>query len=191
MRLQYGILELGPEKLIARYVGSLEQLAYNESVLRDSVLSLDGQRLIGGELGPVEKLQWTTASGAAGALSVPVPAGWVVEPGAPATCAGLPQANTSATIYPARDVTLALRVAVWDSATVAPQDAAAACSSRRGSSASDSYAQRADWLGVSYAIEGTFVRVGSRQIQLEVISPDQKSPIAHALLAAWIKQVAR
>jgi hypothetical protein len=94
-------------------------------------------------------------------------------------------------MYPARDVTLALRVAVWDSATVAPQDAAAACSGRRGSSASDSYAQRADWLGVSYAIEGTFVRAGSRQIQLEVISPDQKSPVAHALLAAWIKQIAR
>ena len=191
MRLQYGILELGSEKLIARYVGSLEQLAYNESVLRDSVLSLEGQRLIVGELGPVEKLQWTTASGAAGGLNVPIPAGWVVEPGAPSLCARLPPASASATMYPARDVTLALRVAVWDTATVAPQDAAAACSSRRGSSASDSYAQRADWLGVSYAIEGTFVRVGSRQIQLEVISPDQKSPVAHALLSAWVNQVAR
>ena len=45
VRMQYGILELGAEKLVARYVGSAEQLAYNESVLRESLLSLEGQRL--------------------------------------------------------------------------------------------------------------------------------------------------
>ena len=30
--MQYGILDLGGEKLVARYVGSAEQFAYNESV---------------------------------------------------------------------------------------------------------------------------------------------------------------
>ena len=52
--MEYGILELGAEKLVARYVGSAEQLAYSESVFRDSLLSLDGQRLIAGSLPPVE-----------------------------------------------------------------------------------------------------------------------------------------
>ena len=47
--MQYGILDLGTEKLVARYVGSAEQVAYNESVLRGSLLSLDGQRLMSGE----------------------------------------------------------------------------------------------------------------------------------------------
>ena len=51
--MQYGILDLGTEKLIARYVGSAEQVAYNESVLRGSLLSLDGQRLMSGEAGRV------------------------------------------------------------------------------------------------------------------------------------------
>jgi hypothetical protein len=189
--MQYGILELGGEKLVARYVGSDEQLAYNESVLRDSIMSLDGRRLIVGDLGSVERIEWAAAAGAAGAPNIPLPADWRVEPGGPIACGGLPQASASAALYPMNDVTLALRVSVWDSATITPQDAAAACSPRRASGTAASYAQRADWLGVSYSIEGTFVRSGSRQVQLEVISPDQKSPIARALLAAWIKQLAR
>ena len=189
--MHYGVLELGAEKLIARYVGPDEQLAYNESVLRGSILSLDGQRLNTGEAGPADRLGWMQASGAVAALSMPLPAGWVVEPGAPIVCAGLPQASTAAAIYPPNDTTLALRVAVWDQGGVAPQEAAAACSPRRGSGAAAGYTQRADWLGVSYSIEGTFIRVGARQIQLEVIAPDQKSPAARALLEAWIKQVAR
>jgi S1-C subfamily serine protease len=190
VRMQYGILELGAEKLVARYVGPDEQLAYNESVLRDSIMSLAGRRLIVGDPEPVERMEWAAAGGAEGALNVPLPAGWRVEPGGPIACDGLPQASASAALYPANDVTLALRVALWDSPTIAPQDAAAACSTRRGSGAA-SYMQRADWLGVSYSIEGMFIRSGSRQVQLEVISPDQKSPIARGLLAAWIEQIGR
>jgi S1-C subfamily serine protease len=191
VRMHYGIIELGAEKLIARYVGSEEQLAYNESVVRDSILSLDGRRLIAGEMRSIDGFEWVQAGGSVAALNVPMPAGWVLEPGAPTVCTSLPQASTTGAMYPANDVTLALRAAVWDSATISPEDAAGACSARRGSGAAASYTQRADWLGVSYSIAGTFIRVGSRQMQLEVISPDRKSPIARALLAAWIKQVAR
>jgi hypothetical protein len=41
---------------------------------------------------------------------------------------------------------------------------------------------------VSYSIEGAFIRLGPRQVQLEVISPERKSAGARALLAAWIKK---
>jgi S1-C subfamily serine protease len=184
VRMQYGILELGSEKLIARYVGPAEQLAYNESVFRDSLASLDGQRLIVGDVRP-EKLEWSASTGA---LMLPSPVGWVFEPGAPSPCAGLPQASATTTMYPIQDVTFALRAAVWDGLTVTPQEAAAACSRRRGSLGDGSYSLRAEWLGVSYSIEGRFLRLGSRHVQLEVISPDQKAPLAGALLADWIKQ---
>jgi S1-C subfamily serine protease len=43
MRVEYGLLDLGAEKLVARYVGSAEWLAFNESVLRESLASLQGQ----------------------------------------------------------------------------------------------------------------------------------------------------
>ena len=189
MSMEYGILELGAEKLVARYVGSAEQLAYSESVFRDSLLSLDGQRLIAGSLPPVETLEWSQPPAAAGQLNLPLPAGWVVEPSAPSPCMGLPRATVVAAAYPDNDVTVALRGAVLDTTNVAPEDAAAACSSRRGSSGAASYALSADWLGVSYSIEGAFIRVGTRQLmQLEVISPNQKAPFARALLAEWLKK---
>jgi S1-C subfamily serine protease len=187
VRMQYGILELGSEKLIARYVGPAEQLAYNESVIRESLASLDGQPLIVGDVG-VEKLEWSAAATSAVTLKLPLPSGWVVEPGAPSVCAGLPQASATTTMFPMQDVTLALRAAVWEGMTVGPQDAANACSRRRGSAGVASYALRAEWLGVSYTIEGAFIRQGSRHLQLEVISPDQKAALARALLTAWIRK---
>ena len=188
VKMHYGILDLGSEKLVARYVGPAEQIAYNEGVLRDSLLSLEGRRLIAGDFGPLQSIEWSGAPAASSLSGLPLPTGWVVEPGGPSPCAGLPEATGAASVFPANDVTLALRAAVWDTEDVDPQKAAAACSSRRGAAGAASYALRVEWLGVSYAIEGVFVRLGARGVvQLEVISPDQKSMSARALLAAWVK----
>ncbi|HET9360855.1 MAG TPA: trypsin-like peptidase domain-containing protein [Vicinamibacterales bacterium] len=186
VRMQYAILDLGTEKLVARYVGSAEQLAYNESVLRNSLQSLEGQRLVTGEVEPVGKLAWSAGSPSQDALGLPIPSGWVVEPGTISACPGLPRSNGAVAAYPVRDVTFAMRAAVWSTASMMPEQAAAACSARRGSSGAASYALRADWLGVPYSIEGVFVRLGARLVQLEVISPSQKGARARELLAAWI-----
>ncbi|HET9384916.1 MAG TPA: hypothetical protein VFO67_07195, partial [Gemmatimonadales bacterium] len=185
VRMQYAILELGTEKLVARYVGSAEQLAYNESVLRNSLQSLEGQRLVTGEVEPIEKLAWSAGSPSQDGLGLPIPSGWVLEPGTVSACPGLPRSNGAVAAYPARDVTFAMRAAVWSTATMMPEQAAAACSARRGSGGAASYVLRADWLGVSYSIEGVFVRQGARLVQLEVISSTQKGALARALLAAW------
>jgi hypothetical protein len=188
-RMLYGVTEVGGEKLIARYLGPEEQLAYNESILRDSLLSIDGQRMTGGTLGPVEKIEWVAAPASSGQTSVPFPVGWVFEPTAPTICPGLPPAGVVTTMYPSGDVTLALRSAVWDDTIIEPGAAANACSSRRGTAGEYSYSLRAEWLGVAYSIDGLFVRVGSRHLQLEVISPEQRSAAARTLLAAWARRV--
>ena len=189
-RMSYGILDLGPEKLIARYVGSAEAIAYNESVLRESLASLEGQRVISSTPASMPGAEWP-ATAPAGPLRLSFPMGWIVEPGSPSVCAGLPSANAFAAAFPAQDLTLSLRAAVWNEGSLVPQTAASSCSPRRGSIGDASYASRADWLGVAYAIEGAFLRDGSgRLIQLEVIAPNQKSTGARALLAAWIKKAA-
>jgi hypothetical protein len=177
--MQYGIIDLGEEKLIARYIGSAELSAYNESVLRGSILSLDGQRLMSGELTSAANVEWRGT----------LPAGWIEEPGTPLPCAALTPWSGVMAAYPARDLTLALRHGTWDAEAVSPQQAAASCSSRRGSFGDSSYARRTDWLGVSYAIEGVFVRVGTRLHQMEVISPVGRATVARALLADWIKRM--
>src|SRR5262245_8361648 len=189
-RMNYGILDLGPEKLIARYVGSAEAIAYNESVLRESLASLEGHRVISNTPGSVPAAEWP-ATAPAGPLRLSFPLAWIVAPGPPSVCAGLPRANAFAVAFPAQDLTLSLRAAVWNEGSLVPQTAASSCSSRRGSIGDASYASRGNWLGVTYAIEGAFLRDGSgRLIQLEVIAPDQKSTGARTLLAAWIKKAA-
>ncbi len=188
VRMDHAILELGAEKLVARYVGPAEAMAFNEGVLRDSLVSLQGEPFVPAPLPPVEGVTWSTVADDSGRGVLPVPAGWTLEPGRPSPCPGLPEPRMVATASPTRDASIVLRAAVW-SGGVAPDAAASACSSRRGTVGQASYSTTASWLGVSYLIEGTFVQVAPGQVaQLEVLSTDQRSTFAKALLAIWLKR---
>ena len=187
IRMDHAVLELGSEKLVARYVGPAEHMAYNESVLRESLISLQGQRFTAAALPAAEQVRWTAITDPNG-RSVPVPVGWVVEPGRPSPCRGLPEPHMVASASPARDASIVLRVAVW-SAGVAPDAAALACSPRRGTAGPASYSTSVEWLGVSYIIEGTFTQAASGQIvQLEVLASEPRTAFARALLAIWLKR---
>jgi hypothetical protein len=97
MGLAYALMDLGREKVVARFVGPAEQLAFNESVLRDSLASVEAQRLLAGEPDPIEKLEWHAVSAE---RRVPVPVGWIVETGGPSTCAGLSSPGAAGTAVP-------------------------------------------------------------------------------------------
>ena len=186
IRMDYAVLDLGPEKLVARYVGSPEQVAFNESVVRESLFSLQVQRFVPDERIALEKLEWSTQNDRS---MVPVPAGWSVEPGRPSPCSGLPQPAGFTAAFPAHDFTLMIRAAVWRGGEVVPDAAASACSSRRGSVEGASYTSRGAWLGTTYVAEGAFVRVGSNQVvQLEVLATEERAALARALLATWMKK---
>ena len=189
MRMDYAVLDLGPEKLVARYVGPAEPMAYNESVLRESLVSLQGQRFKPAELPSAERVAWSAMTGADGARGLPVPAGWVLEPGSPTPCRGLATPRLVATAFPGQDASIMLRAAVW-SADVAPESAARACSSRAGPAGPASYVSSVSWLGVPYVIEGVFTRVGAEVVQLEVLATGERSAFARALLGIWLKKAA-
>jgi S1-C subfamily serine protease len=188
-RVVYAIVDLGREKLLARYVGNSEQVAFNEGVLRASLASLEGQPVIAGNASAMPRVEWS-ASPATDRPQLPsFPLGWMVEAGAPSVCRGLAAPMTTAAATPPQDFTFVLRAAIWTTSTVMPEDAAAACASRRGSLGAASYASRADWLGVVYSIEGTFVRLDSRRLlQMEVLSTETKAAAARTLLSEWIKR---
>jgi len=189
IRIDYAVLDLGQEKLVARYVGTAEAIAFNESVLRDSLASLDGRRFLGGRIEPLEEIDWSPASATNGEPLVPMPVSWIVEPSGPGGCAGVPPPDAVSAAFPTEDFTVALRMARWANADLDADQASAACSTRRGAFGSGSYVSRGEWLGVSYYIEGMFIRRGRREIiQLEVLSPDPKSPFARRLLETWIKK---
>jgi hypothetical protein len=186
--MDYAVMELGPEKLVARYVGPAEAMAFNESVLRESLLGLQGQRFAPADLPPADKVTWSTMVDAAGRGVLPVPAGWVLEPGRPGPCRGMPAPSMVASAFPAHDASVVVRAAVWP-AEVEPDAAARACSSRRGSLGASSYASTTAWLGMSYVIEGAFTRMGSSQVvQLEILATEPRSAFARALLGIWLKK---
>jgi len=185
--LDYAIVNLGAEKLVARYVGTPEQLAFNASVLRESLTSLEGSRFLAGGIERVDTLEWTVAPIAIGQRFLPAPKSWIAEPNGPSPCAGLPPPAAVTTLFPSADSTLTMRAALWQQSDIRPDSAASSCSSRRGSVSSASYASRVDFLGVSYLIEGVFASIDSGQVvQLEVVAPDQKGAFVRGLLAAWL-----
>jgi len=190
VRMDYAILDLGAEKLVARYVGSAEAMALNEGLLRESLSSLQGRRLAAArDPVPVDTLEWSNAqAGAAGGL-VAMPAGWVVEPGRPSACPGLPQPDRAATASPVDDFTRVLRAAAWLDGSLDAASAAAACSARRGPLGQASYSSREIWLGVTYTIDGVFLRVGPKLVlQLETVATDEHVAYARSLLATWVKK---
>jgi len=188
IRMDHAVLDLGAEKLVARYVGAAEAMAFNEGVLRESLGSLQGQRFAAAALPAPEKMTWSTVPDATGRGVLPVPAGWVLEPGRPSPCGGLPAPRLVASAFPLHDSTIVLRAAVW-SGGVAPDAAASSCSSRRGSLGAASYATTLSWLGVPYVIEGAFARVGASDlVQLEILATEPQSALARALLVIWQKK---
>jgi hypothetical protein len=187
--MEYGVLDLGTEKLVARYVGPAEPMAFNESVMRESLLSLQGQRFGTADLPAPENVAWTTMTDASGRSVLPVPASWILEPGRPSPCRGLPEPAVVATATPAYDASIVLRAAIWPGG-VAPDAAASACAPQPGPAGAASYSSRVDWLGVAYAIDGAFMQLGSGQVvQLEVLATDRRTALARGLLAIWLKKV--
>ena len=188
--MEYAILDLGAEKLVARYVGPIESIAFNTGVLRDSLVALDGRPLVSGLQDPIDRLQWTPLPMTDGQTRIAMPSGWFVEPRGPAPCGGLPPSKMTLAASPMQDFTIAMRAAVWSAEEVSVERGASACSSRRAS-AGAAYATRAEWLGVSYTIDGAFARFGDRKVvQVEVIAPADKNALARELLAAWMRTLA-
>lgn len=189
-RIEYAILDVGDEKLVARYVGTAESVAFNEAVLRESLATLQARPFLGGVPVPVAQLAWSTGpTPAGGAPALPLPVGWIVAPGGPSVCPGVPTPSSSTAAVAGDDFTLAVRAASLPAAGLAPEVLASACSSRRGDRGPASYSIRTLWLGVTYVIEGVFIRSEpGRIVQLEVLSTERAGGYASGLLGAWLEK---
>lgn len=189
IRMEYAVLDLGDEKLVARYFGPTEQVKFNQGVLRESLISLAGDRLIAADVITTDRIQWGPPATYRGQQLWPMPSGWIAEISDSAPCAGLPSPAVASAVIGPHDFTLSLRATAWVTGDVSPETAAAACSTRRGSLGAASYASREQFLGVSYSIEGVFLQIGPQHlVRLEVLAREQQRAGARALLAAWMKK---
>jgi hypothetical protein len=161
-------------------------VAFNESVLREALASLDAEPLIR-EPDSIARLEWSLTATGNGQRPLPVPAGWLVESGTPTACTRLSMPEAAGSAVSDRDFTVALRVAIWPE-TIDTNEVSAACWPSRGSLGAASYLSRSERLGATYSAEGVLLRTGGRVMQVEVIAPAQQSAYARALLTLWIKK---
>jgi hypothetical protein len=116
-----------------------------------------------------------------------MPQRWYREPIESTPCEGWTAPDSALLASPEGDFTVALRVAWWRQSGATLAQAAKACSGRRASDDSASYALQRTRLGVAYAVEGVFVPTGEGLLQLEASAPRAKASHLHDLFAAWTK----
>jgi S1-C subfamily serine protease len=192
-KLVYAIVDLGKEKLVARYAGHADIVAANRSLLVASLLELDAGALLSSEIARPVQPGWQRASLSERGINIPIVEGWRVEPAIPWPCAqGLPPPSGGLAMSPTGDFTVVLRAA-WFAGPQADVAALARhCSQAPGELGQRSYTARAEAWGISYQVDGVFVEVANAGVwQLEMITPVDKTRLIAPVFAEWIKTVAR
>ena len=188
VRLEYAVAQVGEEKIVARFVGPPHQLAYNASIVRAALKTIEVDPLRAPARGLAAPAAWAPRAVPRGnALDrVPLPAAWIVEPAGPLACAGVQSPADAVSASPAGDFAVALRAGWITAAAMGPQQAAAAC----GTPAADdqsSYAREFAFLGTRYVVQGRFAAAdGGGLVQLEWSAPADQAAAARALFAAWL-----
>jgi hypothetical protein len=191
LEMEYAIVDAGAEKVVARYLGPEDQIAFNRSIFRRSLASLEVDPLLSAEIrAPVRPAFEAAKLPQPGAPAVLMPPGWWQEPVAPAACRALTPADSALSASPDGDFTVSVRAAWWRDG-FDPERVAAACGWPRGTLGVASYGLRRERLGVSYAVQGIFVSRADGLLRLEIESPAPKQPFLVDLFAAWVKALSR
>jgi len=188
VQMEYAVVSLASEHLVARYVGPPDLLAFNRSVLRASLDSLEADPLLVDRFDSPRALVLT-----AGPFLPPegpivrLPAAWILDTGLPWSCGGgsAPQSWIGAS--PADDFTVSVRLAWWSAARPDPATRAEACGGAQNPDGPPTYRARTDRYGVTYATEGGFLALTNGGVlQYELHAPERSFPAVRQSLAAWL-----
>ena len=190
--MEYALIDLGKEKVLARWVGPAWQVAFNRSILRGSLASLEVDPLLTAELTAAAPTALEPASlPNPGAPALPFPPSWVREPTAPHACPRLPPPDSVLSASPAGDFTVSLRAAWWRAPGFTPEGASAACAGPTGSLGAGSYSLRREQWGTVQTLRGAFRRRGDGVVQIELAAPPPKAPFLDELFRAWLAALSR
>jgi hypothetical protein len=185
--LEYALVDLGREKLVARFESAPDPMAFNLSVVRGSLESLEAERLLtddaGGEIKDPELR--SVAPPPPDAPPALLPARFWAETLEGAGCGELRSADATLLASPVGDFTLSLRWSFWRGSEVSPESAARLCGREAGGLGPASYADLEQRLGVELVRGGLFLRSGEGLLRLEVEAPRAKWDAARELWRRW------
>jgi hypothetical protein len=192
LEMEYAIVDVGAEKVVARYLGPEEQVAFNRSVLRGSLESLEADPLLTAEIRAAVAPAFERATfPRPGSPAILVPQAWWREQRPLALCRALPPADSALSASPEGDFTISVGAAWWRGAGLDAERMAAACAWPRGPLGATSYALRRERLGVAYSVEGVFLSRADGLLRLEVESPAPKQALVGDLFQAWVRALSR
>jgi hypothetical protein len=196
-RVEYAIVDLGKEKVVARHLGPADAVAFNLGLIRRSLSSLEAAPMLGNlPLSPLAGSQDPALEPVAfpqGTGRVAVPSGWVQEPAPRAVCEALPPAEAGLAVSHPSDYTLVLRALRFREAPDALESGLARCgapAALAGAAGAGGYAFRVDRLGVPIGVREVALPVEGGSLLLELEAPLAKLPIVDELYASWVRRLA-
>ncbi len=189
-RVEFGLLDLGAEKIVARYLGPPDDVAFNLNLVRHSLETLEAAPLLTAEVKAPLKAVLEPALYPGGATgSVLLPSGWSQEPATHASCGRVPVAETGVAASPAGDFTVVFRALRWRGSSLALEEVARACGAKAGTRG-PAYAGRFERLGVAIGVWGAFQKRDGEVLLLEAEAPEAKLPFVRDLYVEWLRRVA-
>jgi S1-C subfamily serine protease len=186
-RVEYAVLELKGEKVVARYLGPPDELAFNLGLVRRSLETLSAEPLLTSEVrGPIPATFETVSSPDARTGSVLLPVGWSREPARHTSCPQLPEADAGLAASPPGDFTVVFRSLRWTRPGTTPEAMARTCGGTTGTTGS-SYARGLQRLGVPIGAWGVFTTEGEEVLGFEAEAPEAKLPFVRDVFAAWVR----
>ena len=200
-RVEYAIVDLGREKVVARYLGPADALAFNLGVLRRSLRSLEAGPLLFALPRRAADATLEAESFPNGEGAFVFPRGWSHEPATQAACEALPASEAGLLVRHPADFTIVLRALRWRGSPAGLARGLQACralgqrepepASPAAGEPQPAYAFRVDRLGVTVAVRAVLVtRDGVSQL-LEIEAPVAKLPAFEALFARWVREAPR
>jgi S1-C subfamily serine protease len=184
--LEFALVDLGREKLVARFDGPPRAIAYNRATLWRSLESLTADRLLNAEVAAPQSVRFEPAALAPpNAPALSLPAGWSREGIERVESPGLSAADAGIAAAPDGDFTVSCQASWWSGPTATPEQAAALRLAAPRPAETSAYVLFEDSLGVRYRIEGAFLKLGRDLVRLELRVPEAKSVFVKDLMPAW------
>jgi S1-C subfamily serine protease len=189
-RVEYALLDLKREKVLARYLGPPDELAFNLSLVQRSLEKLEAEALLVDEVRAPLRVNFETVPYPAVAAGMALaPVGWSREPATHASCRQVPAAEAGLALSPPGDFTVVFRALRWVRSGIASDVLARACG-QAASSTGGTYVRRFERLGVTLGVWGTFVSRGEELVLLEAEAPEGKLPFVRDAFSSWVRRVA-
>jgi len=199
-RVEYAIVDRGDEKVVARYLGPADAVAFNLGLIRRSLASLEAApilfKLPPRPPSPPPDPALEIASFPEGEGRIATLVGWPREPASQAACRRLPPPDNGLAASHPLDYTLVLRALRWTAARPALVQAVEACGAgaSRGARAAGrsepQYALRFERLGVPIEARGILLEREGESLLLELEAPAAKLEVVEGLFDRWVREVA-